>query len=106
MEIIDLIRNADSAPKVISALSVYIQSLPNIAAIPEWLLKLPLKGTNDIAQRTTALLAVVHLSSLNLRYRETSIAKNVLRAFATATWRLREDERKEEPSSPQVQDPK
>ena len=93
MEIIDLIRNADSATKVMSALSVYIQSLPHVAAIPEWLLRLPLKGADDVAQRMTALAAVVNLCSQNLRYRETSIAKGALRVFAVATWRLRSNDR-------------
>lgn len=92
MEIIDLIRNADSAAKVLSALSVYVESLRHAAAIPEWLLRLPLKGADDVAQRMSALLAVVNLSSQHLRYRECSIAKSALRVFAAATWRLRSRE--------------
>jgi hypothetical protein len=89
MEIIELIRNAESAPKVLSALSAYIQTLPHVAAIPEWLLRLPLKGADDVAQRMAALATVVNLCSQNLLHRETSIAKNALRVFAAATWRLR-----------------
>ena len=89
MDIIELIRSAESAPKVLSVLSVYIQTLPHVAAIPEWLLRLPLKGADDVAQRMAALAAVVNLCSQNLRYRETSIAKSALRVFAAAAWRLR-----------------
>ena len=102
MEIIDLIRTADSVPKVLSALSTYTESLRHlqVAAIPDWLLRLPLKGTNDVAQRMTALLAVVHLCSQNLRHRETSIARDALRVFAAATWRLREDEVKKPEQPP------
>jgi len=99
MEIIDLIRNADSVPKVLSALSAYTESLRllHAAAIPDWLLRLPLKSADDVAQRMTALTAVVHLSSQNLRVRDTSIAKSALRVYAAAAWRLRADERREQP---------
>jgi len=99
MEIIDLIRNADSVPKVLSALSAYTESLRHLhtAAIPEWLLRLPLKGADDVAQRMTALTAVVNLSSQNLRVRDTSIAKTALRVYAAAAWRLRKDERRDAP---------
>ena len=40
MEIIELIRNAESAPKVFSVLSLYVESLRPVAAIPAWLLRL------------------------------------------------------------------
>jgi len=97
MEIIELIRTADSVPKVLSALSTYTESLRHlqVAAIPEWLLRLPLKGADDVSQRMSALTAVVHLSSQNLRVRDTSVAKTALRVFAAATWRLRAEERKD-----------
>ena len=94
MEIMELIRNADTAPKVLSALSTYMESLRHVAAIPDWLLRLPLKGADDVAQRMSGLTAVVHLSSQNLRVRDTSVAKAALRVFAAATWRLRAEERK------------
>jgi hypothetical protein len=94
MEIIELIRNAESAPRVLAALSVYVESLRHVAAIPESILRLPLRDANDVAQRMTSLLAVVHLASQNLRVQETRIAKRALRVFAAATWRLRSDERK------------
>jgi len=93
MEIIELIRNADSAPKVLSALSVYVESLRHVAAIPDWLLRLPLKGPDDVGQRMTALTAVVHLTSQNLRDQDCKAAKRALQVFAAATWRLRADQR-------------
>jgi len=89
MDIAELIRNANSAPAVFSALSVYVESLRNVSAIPEWCLQLPLRGEDDIAQRMVALIAVVNLTSQNLRDRECAIAKRALRVFATAAWRLR-----------------
>ena len=95
MEIIELIRNAESAPKVFSVLSLYVESLRPVAAIPEWLLRLPLKGAEDVAQRMSALSAVVSLASQNLRHRDTTTARRALQVFAAATWRLRSAERKD-----------
>lgn len=95
MEIIDLIRNAETAPRVLAALSVYVESLRGAAVIPEWLLRLPLKGTDDVAQRMTALIGVVSLASQHLRDRDCSIAKGALQVFAAAAWRLRSRERRE-----------
>jgi len=91
MEIIELIRNADSAPKVISALSTYCESLRHVAVIPDWLLRLPLKGADDVGNRMTALTAVVSLASQNLREKDTAAARKALKVFAAATWRLRAD---------------
>jgi hypothetical protein len=95
MDIIDFIRNAESAPRVLAALSVYVESLRQVSAIPEWLLRLPLRDANDVAQRMTALLAVVHLTSQNLLVQECRAAKRALQVFAAATWRLRANERKD-----------
>ena len=89
MDIIELIRNADSAPEVLSALSVYVESLRHVAVIPEWCLRLPLEGEPDVARRTAELITVVNLTSQNLRDADCSIAKRALRVFAAATWRLR-----------------
>ena len=91
MEIIERIRSAESAPKVFSALSAYVRSLRHFAAIPDWLLRLPLKGVDDVGQRMKALTAVVHLTSQNLRDQDCKIAKDALQVFAAATWRLRAD---------------
>jgi hypothetical protein len=89
MDITELIRNANSAPEVLSALSVYVESLRNVAVIPESCLQLPLQGEDDLAQRMATLAAVVNLTSQNLRDRDCNIAKRALRVFAAATWRLR-----------------
>jgi hypothetical protein len=95
MDIVELIRNADSAPEVLSALSVYVESLRNVAAIPEWCLRLPLQGADDVGQRMMALIAVVNLTSQHLRHRDCNIAKRALQVFAAATWRLRSRERRD-----------
>jgi len=58
MEIIEFIRHADSAPKVLSALSSYVETLRPVAAIPDWLLRLPLRGAEDVGQRMAALAGV------------------------------------------------
>jgi hypothetical protein len=89
MDILQFIRNADSAPEVIAALSVYVESLRNVAVIPDWCLQLPLQGEADVYQRMVALIAVVNLTSQNLRDRECNVAKRALQVFAAATWRLR-----------------
>jgi len=89
MDIAELIRNADSAPQVLAALSVYVESLRDVAVIPESCLRLPLQGKEDVGQRMVALAALVNLTSQNLRDRECNIAKQALRVFATAAWRLR-----------------
>jgi hypothetical protein len=89
MDILQIIRNTDSAPEVLSALSVYVESLRNVAVIPDWCLQLPFRGEDDVYQRMLALIAVVNLTSQNLRDRDCSIAKRALQVFAAATWRLR-----------------
>jgi hypothetical protein len=89
MDILELIRSANSAPEVLSALSVYVESLRNIAVIPEWCLRLPLEGEADVSQRMLELIAVVNLTSQNLRDAECNSAKRALRVFAEAAWRLR-----------------
>ena len=91
MEIIEFIRSADTAPKVLAALSAYVETLRPVAAIPDWLLRLPLKGAEDVGQRMMALTAVVHLASQNLRDQDTRAAKSALQVFAAAAWRLRAD---------------
>jgi len=89
MDFIELIRTADSAPEVLAALSIYVESLRGIAAIPEWCLRLPLQGADDVGERMLAMIALVSLASQNLRDRECRIAKEALRVFAAAAWRLR-----------------
>ena len=95
MDIIEVIRTAESAPKVISALSVYIESLRNTAVIPESLLRLSLKGADDVGQRMAALLDVIDLASRNRRDRDCGIAKDALQVFAAASWRLRSCQHRE-----------
>jgi hypothetical protein len=89
MDIFELIRNAQSAPEVLSALSTYVESLRSVAVIPEWCLRLPLEGEDDVAQRAAALFAVVSLASQNLRHHDCDLAKRALRVFAVAASRLR-----------------
>ena len=90
MDILELIRNAQSGPEVLSALSVYVESLRHVAAIPEDCLRLPLEGEKDVAQRTAALFTVVSLASQNLRHDDCNIAKRALRVFGAAASRLRQ----------------
>ena len=89
MDMIELIRNADTATEVLSALSVYVESLRNVAAIPGWCLRLPLEGEADVSERMLALVAVVNITSQHLLDRDCGIAKGALRVFAAAAWRLR-----------------
>jgi len=90
MDFTELIRNADSAADVVSALSVYIESLRHVSAIPDWCLQLPIEGEADVKERMLAMVAVVNLTSQHLRDRDCNIAKQALQVFAAATWRLRQ----------------
>ncbi|HEY8069905.1 MAG TPA: hypothetical protein VIF38_13565 [Burkholderiales bacterium] len=89
MNAVELIRNANSAPEVLSALSVYVESLRHVPVIPHECLRLPLEGEADVSQRMMALVAVVNLTSQNLRDQDCNVAKRALQVFAAATWRLR-----------------
>jgi len=89
MDMTELIRNADSAAEVFSALSVYVESLRHVSAIPDWCQQLPIRGEEDVRARMLAMVAVVNLTSQHLRDEDCNAAKRVLRVFATACWRLR-----------------
>lgn len=89
MDAYELIRNASSASDVLSALSLYVRSLPEVDAIPAWCRSLPFQGEADVTERMLALVAAVNLASRNLRDRECDVAKQALRVFAAAAWRLR-----------------
>jgi hypothetical protein len=88
MEIIDLINNATSIPEILSALSLYAQSLGQISSIPDWCIA-PLRDEGDITERIAALFAVVNLTSKHLLGHECNAAKQALRVFAAALERVR-----------------
>jgi len=87
MDIVEIIRHADSSRVVLSALSVYLDSLRDVSAIPEWCLR-PIEGETDLGQRMLAMFTVINLSSQNLRDRDCKAAKRALRVFAAAAARL------------------
>jgi hypothetical protein len=87
MQIIELIRNAGSNTEVLTALSVYAESLRHISALPDWCLQ-PLRGEADVRERVAELVGVVNLTSQHLRYAECGAAKRALRVFAEALQRL------------------
>ena len=89
MDIVELIRNADSAPEVLRVLSAYVEILQHDHLFPDWCLQLPLEGEADVRARMLAVMAVVSLTSRNLCDQECNIAKGALRVFAAALWRLR-----------------
>ena len=91
MDAYELIRNADSASEVLTALTIYVSSLPDVDAIPYWCRSLPFRGEADVVARMLALVSAVNLASQNLRDRECNIAKQALRVFAAAAWRLRKN---------------
>ena len=87
MDMLELIRNADSVAELLSALSVYVNSLHDAPIIPEWCLRLPLEGERDVFRRMMAMVAVVNLEW----YRsggERVVAEQILQHFAAAAWRL------------------
>jgi len=89
MDIVELIRNADSVPEVFAALSTYAESLRHVAVIPQWCLRMPVEDEADLGRRMVALIGVIDLTSRNLRDRDCNIAKHALQVFAAAAWRLR-----------------
>lgn len=89
MDALELIRNADCAADVLAALAVYTRSLRDLRAIPEWCVRLPIEGDDDVSRRMAAIFSAVNFASRNLRDRECRIAKHALRVFAAAAWRLR-----------------
>jgi len=88
MDVIELIRNASSAPEILSALSVYVESLRTIAVIPDWCIG-PLAGESDVRERLVALFAVVNLTSKHCLDRDCNVAKRAVHVFATALQRLK-----------------
>ncbi len=88
MEIVELIRNASSAPQVLAALSAYAQTLRDIAVLPEGFVQ-PLQGEADVHERIAMLFAVVNLTSQHRLHEQCDAAKRALRVFATALQRLR-----------------
>ena len=88
MDILELIRNADSATEILKALSIYVQALPVPSVIPD-ALRLPVQSEAEVWQRTLALFTVVNLSSRHHLDADCRLAKQALRVFATAAWKLR-----------------
>jgi hypothetical protein len=87
MDIVELIRNANSAPDILAALSVYAESLRNIAAVPDWCIA-PLTGEADLRERVAVFFAVVNLTSQHRLDRDCNAAKRALRVFASALQHL------------------
>ena len=87
MEIVELIRTASSTAQVLTALSVYVDSLRNLPSIPDWCLQ-PLQGEADVRDRMAVLFGVVNLTSQHLLDAECNAAKRALRVFAAALQRL------------------
>lgn len=89
MDILDLIRNADSAAQVLALLGTYLQSIPEVASIPEWCLRSPLGGEADVLHRMVVMFAAVNVASRNLLDRDCLVAKQALRVLGVAAARLR-----------------
>ena len=89
MNAIELIRNADGAGEILTALGTYLGSLQDVPWIPAWCLALPIQGEGDIARRMVALFAVVNATSRNLLYRECRVAKSALHVLSAAAQQLR-----------------
>ena len=87
VDIVEIIRSADSAPQILTALSVYAENLRNIAAIPDWC-SAPLNGEADIRERMAALFVAINLTSQHGLNHDCQNAKRALHVFATALQRL------------------
>jgi hypothetical protein len=89
VDVLELIRNADSAAQVLSALSVYVESLRGAPFIPQWCSRLPFEGENDVTRRMLALIAMANLDSQGLLGRHRATLERAVAVFAAAAWRLR-----------------
>ena len=89
MDVLELIRNADSAAEVFSALSVYVESLRGTPVIPEWFARLPFDGESDVYRRMLALISMANLGSSRLLGRHLATVERAVAVFAAAAWRLR-----------------
>ena len=89
MEILELIRNADSAPEILSALGAYVETLRHVDSIPEFCSRVPIDGYRDIYARMFALMAIVNTASRQLDNGLYSVAREALQIFAAAASRLR-----------------
>lgn len=89
LDVLELIRNADSAADVFSALSVYVQSLRGTPFIPDWCSRVPFEGEADVYQRMLALISMANLHSQNLLGRHRPTIERAVAVFAAAAWRLR-----------------
>ena len=90
MDVLELIRSADSAAEVWSVLSAYVESLRGVPFIPEWCARLPLEGEADICRRLLALISMVSLNSQNLLGRHRPTIERAVAVFAAAVFRLRQ----------------
>jgi hypothetical protein len=88
MDVVEIIRNANSAPQVLSALSAYLESLNLAPMLPEWCFR-PMQGEADVRACMAALFSVVNLTSKHGLARECGTAKRALHVFAAALQRLK-----------------
>ena len=98
MDVLELIRCADSAAEVLSALSIYVESLRGAPFIPEWCSRLPFEGEADVYRRMLALISIVNLNSQNLLGRHRPAIERATAVFAAGVLRLRQRDRERLPT--------
>ena len=84
MDVLELIRNADSAIDVFQALSVYADSLRDTPFIPEWCLRLPFDGESDVYRRMLALIAVANAAPQGLLGRHRTTIERAVSTFTSS----------------------
>lgn len=89
MEILELIRNADSAPEILTALGAYVETLRHLDSLPDFCLRVPVEDYRDIYARMFALMAILNTAASRPDNGLCSVAKEALQIFAAAARRLR-----------------
>jgi hypothetical protein len=89
LELLDLIRIADSPQQVMDLLRAYADTLREAMTLPDWWLQLPLDQPDHARRRLLGLMAIVNAASRRLDYVRCVPAKQALHVFAIGVWKLK-----------------
>lgn len=88
MDMLEMIRIADSTQQVLQLVGEYVQTLVHASAIPDWCARSPLNGVHDIRRRAETMFVVIDAASRQLDHYSCEVAKEALQIFAAAVARL------------------
>lgn len=88
MDMLEMIRIADSTQQVLQLVGEYAQSLVHASAIPDWCARAPLNDVQDLRRRAETMFMVINSASQQLDHYSCDVAKEALQIFAAAAARL------------------